>query len=647
MIKDSIKIIISIGVFSGLFLPNTAAQTKLVDSLRKALAQVQTDDNKLAIVFQLCEQRRSLNADSLYRYASIGKRTAIALRNEDDVNLASYYLACALEQKNFLDSGANILSRLIKQAEKKNTNTDLYRKCLALKSNFLIRDNNYKGAIAQCYQLLANGEANKDTFAQITAYCGIGWAYMELNQSALALQWFRKALSFMPAFQSPYYSVIYSNMAAVHGALEQFDSAEYNINIAASLARKHETLSFLANTLNIKADIFILTNRDKQAEPLLKEALAIRQKLGDPYYIVSDMSQFALYYAHNGQATKSISLVKQGLHLARTMNITSKLPLLYHSLAECYKAAGNMEDYGKALEQMIALKDSIYLANSAEALASLNAKYELQKKENTIMRQKFEMARQDYLLLGSILVLLFIICCSIILFNNYRKREKLKLQWLLEQEKANALHDVKEAEEKERKRIAADLHDNLGAYAASIASNIDNINQNLLGDGADFAMRALRTNALSMVSELSDTIWVLKKDALSLTAISDRLKAFLLRLQPSYPNIRMDVQENIVQDHLLQPSQAFHLFHILQEAVNNALRHSDATQVTININDDPESWQVIINDNGDGMPKQEIVSGNGIANMRNRAMANGWEVIWTAAIPKGTIIKILATTTTN
>ncbi|MEJ0105397.1 MAG: hypothetical protein WDO19_23820 [Bacteroidota bacterium] len=49
------------------------------------------------------------------------------------------------------------------------------------------------------------------------------------------------------------------------------------------------------------------------------------------------------------------------------------------------------------------------------------------------------------------------------------------MRMLLEKEKDMSLLAVARAEEKERKRIAADLHDNLGAYAASIASNIDHI----------------------------------------------------------------------------------------------------------------------------------------------------------------------------
>mgnify|MGYP003390257496 CR=1 FL=1 len=100
----------------------------------------------------------------------------------------------------------------------------------------------------------------------------------------------------------------------------------------------------------------------------------------------------------------------------------------------------------------------------------------------------------------------------------------MKLERLQEEEKRLAAEAIKEAEENERKRIAADLHDSLGAYAASVVSNIEFIKQDKLDAQSSTAMQELRNNSQAMVAQLSDTIWVLKKDVRSITGISDRLK---------------------------------------------------------------------------------------------------------------------------
>jgi signal transduction histidine kinase len=220
----------------------------------------------------------------------------------------------------------------------------------------------------------------------------------------------------------------------------------------------------------------------------------------------------------------------------------------------------------------------------------------------------------------------------------------MKMQLMLQEEKNMATLAVIEAGENERKRIAADLHDNLGAYAASIASNIDHIR--ILPDdtGNINAMQELKNNSQSIVSQLNDTIWVLKKDALSLTAISDRLKSFIQRIQSSYPDMKMDVFEKITTDHLLPPSQAFHLFQVLQEAVNNAVRHSGGKHIAVTIESN-YSWKITVSDDGKGFPG--IVhnkEANGLLNMKNRSKEAGWVIEWHPNDPKGTLLSIAPTT---
>jgi signal transduction histidine kinase len=138
----------------------------------------------------------------------------------------------------------------------------------------------------------------------------------------------------------------------------------------------------------------------------------------------------------------------------------------------------------------------------------------------------------------------------------------------------------------------------------------------------------------------------LTKEVLALTAISDRLKVFIMRLQNSYPNVQIDVKEDIKTDQLLAPMQAFHLFKILQEAIINALKHSNCDKITITIESELE-WSITIEDNGTGIPDNPnpTSGGNGLYNMKNRSRAAGWNIEWKANQPAGT--KVVITSTTN
>ena len=205
-----------------------------------------------------------------------------------------------------------------------------------------------------------------------------------------------------------------------------------------------------------------------------------------------------------------------------------------------------------------------------------------------------------------------------------------------EEEKQRSEIAVLKAGELERKRIAADLHDNLGAYAASIASNLDQIDLKNYDEKDNILLQELRNNSQAIVSQLIDTIWVLKKDSLSLTAISDRIKVFLQRINASYPKINMEVLEKIQSDKVMPAAQAFHLFQIMQEGLNNAVKHSGAENIRIIIESD-KLWKVTIEDDGKGIDTSGLTStsGNGIFNMKNRCKESGCDIQWLPGLPHG------------
>ncbi|HEY2725587.1 MAG TPA: hypothetical protein VGI61_00315, partial [Parafilimonas sp.] len=123
--------------------------------------------------------------------------------------------------------------------------------------------------------------------------------------------------------------------------------------------------------------------------------MRVREIIGDPFYIVSDIYQMGLFYADNKETDKGIAVLQQGISMAYKNGLFEKLPILYNALARNYKAAGNYVQYSKTLDTIITLKDSLYKKNSADALAEMQTKYEVQKKENTIIQQHYDLAKKN------------------------------------------------------------------------------------------------------------------------------------------------------------------------------------------------------------------------------------------------------------
>lgn len=624
----------------------TTAQTKTIDSLRGKLGITADENEKLKIVFALCEQRSSLNTDTFYHYAVIARQLSERPLASSDTALADYFLSNYLVKTGNIDSAMSITEKYLRVL-KYTSNKNLYLKFMLQKGQVYIKTDRYKEALAIFYHLLTEAEQQKDLLTQMRIDNCIGWVNMEMEQSREAMNWFYKSLDTSPpSAEAADSAVIYSNMAAVYNDLHINDSAEFFVNRSIALNRKSQSnLQYLANSLAIQAGIFIDTKQTALAEASLNEAVQVRKQIGDPFYIVSDMTQLAEFYVHNGEPAKGIQICNEGIAMARQYGLSSKLQILFDALAESYKAAGDMVNYSATLEKIIALKDTMYKKNSAEALAEIQGKYDLQKKENIIVNQELSLVKKNYLFYGSLIFLVFAVVISILIFNNYRRKQRMKMRLMLEAEKLSASKAVEHAEEKERKRIAADLHDNLGAYAASIAANLDHISPVQMDKESEDALLELRSNSQSIVSQLSDTIWALKKDALLLTAISDRIKIFIQKIQLSYTDIKFDVAENISTDHLLPPSQAFHLFQVMKEAIINALKHSGCHHVVIEISGNL-NWSVVIKDDGRGLGEDNKVKegGNGLANMKARSKDAGWKIDWLPNKPQGTRVSIESTT---
>ena len=84
------------------------AQTALIDSLKKNISLAISSRDKLNAVIALCEQRQSLNTDTLFYYASLARKMAIALKDDKNIPIANYFVSSSLSRKGELDAALNI-----------------------------------------------------------------------------------------------------------------------------------------------------------------------------------------------------------------------------------------------------------------------------------------------------------------------------------------------------------------------------------------------------------------------------------------------------------------------------------------------------------------------------------------------------------
>jgi signal transduction histidine kinase len=331
--------------------------------------------------------------------------------------------------------------------------------------------------------------------------------------------------------------------------------------------------------------------------------------------------------------------------MAQHNQLFSKLPLIYHALAENYKASGDKVKYSETLERIIALKDSLYNINSSEALAEMQSRYDVQKRENVIIQQKFDLTKKNYFITGSLLLLLVVVITSYFFFMEYKKRQRIKTQVMLDEEKRISLQAVAEAEEAERKRIAADLHDNLGAQANAILYSTELLQQDAHEKGG--LVTDLHHTAKDMLTSLRETLWVLKNTDATAADIWIRIINFSKQINRHYPSVKINADGAAPPHFRLTSSRTLNTVFIIQEAINNALRHSSAETILVNSEFSAALWKISITDNGKGFDPAAInkkQESYGLSNMKERALAADIDLSLKTGLNEGTAIQLLVTT---
>ena len=635
----------------GFFAFAGTAQTRIIDSLKQEADMAVTPMQRADALLILCGEKYSLKADSLFKFASEVK-SFYSQTSNPKYYLAEYYIAWSQLNKGEEDSIIAHANRYMELLKKDKANSKAYMLFFQLKAFACYRINRPKETIKVSYELAAEALKRKDTLSLLYAQRTIGVSYLVNSQDREAISLYYKAIAHIPLKTTRAYremmGLLKVNITIAYLHLYQYthnpafaDSCAYYGETVVRIGNEEQNLFLLCQGLVVRGLILSYQNKMVEAEKSLLYGLEVRKIIGDTIYIISDMSVMGSFYANSNQPEKGITICKKGIALTEGRNLNTGLRLLlYSALAENYKVKGDYKRYGETLHLLIGVKDSLNKKNSAEELKSLQSQYDIQENKKKIAEQEFGLLKKNYWLYGSALFVLMASTIVWLSFKSYHRRQKIKLANARQEEQTIAANSIIQAEENERKRIAADLHDNIGAYASAIRADVEKISYDNPVNNSS-SIQNLQQHSQEIINSLRDTIWVLNKENITITGISDRIKNYVNKLQPSYENIQMNVAEHITNDMRMGSQNALNIFRLVQEATHNALKHSGASQINLIIKSDGKiTFQIV--DDGKGFQIDNIAShGNGLRNMKARAKESGFDFEIGSTNGKGTSVKII------
>ncbi|MCU0443194.1 MAG: histidine kinase [Bacteroidia bacterium] len=237
-----------------------------------------------------------------------------------------------------------------------------------------------------------------------------------------------------------------------------------------------------------------------------------------------------------------------------------------------------------------------------------------------------------------VIVLLGILILGIILFiiRSIKKKEKAK-QLLLQLTQNARLSAIYETEELERKRIAEDLHDGIGPLLSTVKINLSLAERS----NEPSAMMQDAKNQLDQIAtELRNITYNLVPASLNTFGLSIAVTDFVQKITDSLP-IKL-YAETIGEIKIPTLSQTI-LFRVIQEIVNNAIKHSGCNEITIQLIADDGLLRIMIEDDGKGFDQQTAtkkLESRGLKNIFDRCTALGASIHLDTELGRGTVYTI-------
>ncbi len=617
-----------------------------LDRAREAVYRSSNDEERLSRLQAAAAYKNSMPGDTIYHYAQWAKELALKTGNNKALAWAEYNLISGDISSGKTDSVIPRIDRNKIFIGIKETDPALFYKIQLLKANVLNRTNRRTEALELQLQLLSAAEKENNTLAQLFLMNYTGATYFNtIGQQEAARNIWESGLDIIRKTNNPAHreieSYLLSNLALYHlgnyyakPSSARMDSCFLFLNHTIDLCRKNESMGVLASTLSYRGNLYGRNKMYPEAEADFTETVQLRSKIGDPLYMSEDFKNLSVFYYERNELDKCLATVNEGLRICEQFHIRESSLELLKMKAGVYHKKGDQVQYTATLEKLLLVADSAYKFNTAEKIAKLQTEFEVQKKEALIAKQQLGLLKRNFLLYAAGIAAAILALYFVLRFRKYKRKQQL----LMEEKKQQHALQVKEAEEKERKRIAAELHDNLGVQANAILYNSSQLAEGT-GNTVQIA-NDLQETAKEMLLNLRETLWAMKNSDVNAVQLWLRVINFMQQMGRHYTGIQFKVSGTAPKGFIIPANRALHIVLVIQETINNSVKHAGASIISAQSIIQESDWTIHLQDDGSGFDFEKAQTEEdryGLKNIQERALAGEFSCRITSERGKGTL----------
>jgi signal transduction histidine kinase len=423
-------------------------------------------------------------------------------------------------------------------------------------------------------------------------------------------------------------SPIYDNYGVLKEMNNELDSALFFYNKSMALKQKAKDNLGIPYSANKIALVKLMQHKTAETKRLLDYAYQLRVKINDVYGIAENLNYYAYYFKEIGNDNESIKYFNKAVEWSRKNRFPSLLEDNYRGLSEVYERNNDFKNALLNYKNHVVCKDSIMNLGIRSKQAELDTEYQTEQKEKEILLQRAQLAEKNTWILGAFSLVVFAVLLGFIVFNK-QKQKTAQLQKENELKDALLKIETQNKLQEQRLRISRDLHDNIGAQLTFIISSVDNLKYGFAieDDKLQDRLNGISSFTKETIYELRDTIWAMNKDEINFEDLKTRISNFIENAKIASQGIEFRfVCHGDFEDTVFSSVQGMNIYRIIQESINNALKHAQANQVLVNVRKENKGYQIQIIDNGKGFDSAKTVLGNGINNLKKRAREINGEI---------------------
>ena len=455
---------------------------------------------------------------------------------------------------------------------------------------------NYDAALNELYACLKIAMQNKAKVNDI--YDAIAAIYCKNSNYKMSAEYSKKAISESKIINNKLdLCTAYSNFAECLFDQNELNSSLIYLDSSLSIAKEINSLYVQSGIYSLKSQIFLKQNNYAFALPMALKHVDLAKRIDNLDELSNGLSETGQCYLNLKNYYKAISYFQRAHEIASKNNLKQRKTTVSNYLAQTYEKLKNYEMAYFYKAEYSKLNDSINEARNKSNLNDVIHKYETEKKDKEITALKYAnlkkenektvaLALKDKEIYERNIYILLLAILSIVIFSIYFYINNLS------QKKRNLLFTKQliNTQENERQRIAQDLHDSVGQNLILLKLNTEPENI---------------TNIEAIIADIRNIIKDIHPIKIKTTAFHDLLIDLMEELTNKtsiYFTYDIDDEITVTND-----TVKINLYRIVQECVNNILKHSNASNARLTFSKKPkDKLNILIIDDGKGFDKESL-----------------------------------------